>query len=346
MNLSEAYKILELSVGASEDEVRKQFRKLAAKYHPDVNKDPQAEEMSKKISEAYNTIKNPPPQPSSPFSKRTTYSSAPVDFDEINDFFEHFIKGAGPHVYAAPPRPNFQRQKPAETAVTLTFAEAVLGCVRSIVLDRVSKCQPCYGKGFTLYTECVDCSGKGFTITEQSINTEGSEIKSIKIKETCPKCEGKGKSKVACAECNSTGEKKGKVNLDIKIPAGIKDGQKLRLAGQGNYSRNIYVGKDFSSDAHVNVKVIPEPNMTLAGMDVISSIEISLLEALQGVTKNVKTVKGELPLIIPSASRDKDQVHINGAGVGNIGNHVFVLQIKYPKDISGLIEFLSKHEEG
>lgn len=333
MNLTEAYKILELSPDASEEDVKKQFRKLAAKYHPDVNKDIGAEEMSKKISEAYNFVKNPPQ--ASSFGTTTSYayyhhSNPNIDFNNINDFFDSFIKGSRPHIYSSKTNSTFKQ--PVNISIILTFVEAVLGSTRSITLDRVARCQSCFGKGFILYDECLDCSGRGFSIKEQIVET-----KTIKIKENCFKCNGLGKSKKVCTECNSTGDKKEKVNLDIKIPAGIKDGQKLRLTKQGNYDRFMGV-----EDAFVNITIVPEPNMTLAGMDVISTIEITLLDALKGATKNVKTVKGNLPLIIPSCSKNKDQVQLNGMGVAGIGNHIFILNIQYPENITDLIEFLNK----
>lgn len=319
MNITEAYRKLELSTGASEDDVKKQFRKLAAKYHPDRNKDPDAEQKSKDISEAYNFIKNYKEPPPVNNNVQYRYYSTNEDFN-IADIFENFVNGSFRRV-----DPNFQKQLIVEIPLTITFAESVLGCVKKISIDRQTKCSVCFGKGFSLSSNCTTCDGKGVTIGHEKVDD-----REIKVRINCQDCSGIGKSRHNCTECSGIGHKKSKSNLDVRLPGGVITGNKVRLSKQGNYNR--YFGNDFHEDAFVNITVTPEYNMTLAGVDVISSIEVSLLDMLAGTMKVVRTVKGEDTLVIPAKSKNKDRISIAGAGVEGTGNHIFILDIKYPED--------------
>lgn len=348
MNISEAYKLLDLKPGATEEEANKQFRKLAAKYHPDQNKDPGAAETYKKYSEALSTIKAGPSaggyQDHGGIHVRTwstTGNSSNVNMNDIKDIFETIMSGGGPVNFGGGFRRSaqrpFKRQEPVETSLHLTFAEAVLGCKKQVILDKYVKCGTCYGKGFNLSDDCKNCQGKGHYVTEEKI-----EGKDLKVRTTCQTCEGLGKSKTDCEKCNKNGSLKIKTTIDVNLPGGIVSGSRLKLSGQGNYNR--FSGNDYYEDAHIMVTVDPEPSMSIAGLDVISSIEVSLLDALKGGSQMVKTVKGPISVQIPQLAKNKDRVFIPGAGVGGKGNHVVVLDIKYPDDTQGLIDFLSEKE--
>lgn len=340
MNLSTAYSILGLPSTASEEEIKKQFRKLAAKYHPDVNKQPGAEQKSKDISEAYNVLKNMKNgyPPSSSYEPRSRGVNIEDFSGSINDFFNHFVNNSG---FRESPfsrsSEQVKKQPIVEIPLNITFAESILGCIKKINLDRQVKCISCYGKGFTLINECTECHGKGVTI-----KTEKFEDRELKIRISCSSCHGSGKQKHNCNNCTGVGWKKSKSSLDVKLPGGIVSGNKIILSGQGNYIR--FAGNDFYEDAYVNITVTPESNMTLFGIDVISNIEISLLDSLQGTIRIVKTVIGEKPLIIPAKSKDKDRISIAEAGVEGKGNHIFILGIKYPNDdvIQKIVDLLTE----
>jgi molecular chaperone DnaJ len=323
MNITQAYETLELQPGASEEEVKKQFKKLAAKYHPDINKEPGSEQKSKDISEAYNFIKNYNP------------NDIPMDdfaVNNINDFFEFFTNktGFGGSFHRSG---SFKHTKLAEINLDLTFAESILGCVKKVIIDRDAKCDACYGKGFTFSSLCKECSGKGMSVLTQKF-----EGRDIKVRVTCNKCDGSGKSKIDCKKCKKSGTQKHKNMLDVKFPGGIITGNIIKLSQQGNFGNGYY------ADALININVIPEDNMTLLGQDVISNIELSLLEALQGTTKTVKTVKGNESLIVPAKSKNSDSINIANAGVNGKGNHTFILDIKYPNDetLEKIMDILTK----
>jgi molecular chaperone DnaJ len=331
MNLSEAYKILELNESASEEEVSKQFKKMAAKYHPDVNKDPGALEMSKKISEANNVIKTAPKKSDYDFST----SGFPGVVGDVDSFISSIFGGGGfgPGFGFGNVRVSSRvhRQQQVESSIKLTFPESILGCQKQIELEKYIKCDPCRGEGF-IYdkNDCTSCKGKGFTtvLTNQ--------------RSLCTTCQGLGKIKTDCSVCNKVGSFKTKTSLTVNLPGGIESGSKLKLSGQGNFVK--FNGSDYYEDAFVNVTVAPDSDMRLSGIDVISSIDITLLEALQGLKKDVKTVKGSLPLQVPKLTKDKDRISLAGAGVNPTGSHVFIVNVKYPNDIDGLIKYLKKEE--
>jgi molecular chaperone DnaJ len=333
MNVSEAFRKLELDQNAnpSEDDIKKQFRKLAALYHPDKNKDPGAEQKSKEISEAYNTIKN---AKDSQGNYVSASSVGDVHFQGMDDFFENFVVNFnGPFRRAQ----DFRRSQPVELNVVISFAESVLGCTKKIDIEKDARCEICYGKGFKLKDNCKVCNGKGFIIQEEQFDKQ-----KLKVKTQCNSCSGHGKHKENCSDCASSGVKKSKLSLDVKLPGGIVTGNKIRLAGQGNYIK--LNGTDFYEDAFLTISVIKEHNMTLLGLDVISNIEITFLDALKGAIKDVKTVNGDARLTIPGKSRDKDRISISGAGANGKGNHIFILDIKYPNDntIDKMIEIMEK----
>ncbi|HVI40219.1 MAG TPA: DnaJ C-terminal domain-containing protein [Anaerovoracaceae bacterium] len=345
MNVNEAYKILDLQPGATEDEANKQFRKLATKYHPDTNKDPDAEATYKRYSEALSTIKSAPAkgvgfqnQPGVHVRRSWAGFGGQVDVD-LNEIFQTIINGGVGVDFGGGFRrsgtSNAKKQEVVEATLHLTFAEAILGCKKQVVLDKFVKCSLCYGKGFDLTGDCADCEGKGFSITEEKF-----EDRNLKVRTTCVKCEGLGKHKSNCQKCNKTGSVKAKTTIEVNLPGGIINGSRLKLGGQGNYNR--FAGSDFYDDAHISVTVEPEPELSVVGLDVISNLEVSLLEALQGAAKNIKTVKGTVAIKIPDLSKDKDRIFIQGAGVGGRGHQIVTLTVKYPEDTQKLIEFLSK----
>lgn len=333
MNINEAYTLLELKPGATEEELNKQFRKLAAKYHPDINKTPGALETSKQISEAYNVIKNTPK--SQPFAGgfnnvRVETHSAQNMQDVLNDIFGGMNFG--------PFRPSRRSSNaaPKELSASITFAEAVLGCKKKIDFDKNVKCVSCSGKGFNLTTDCTNCNGKGFYH-----KTEKFEDKDLKVRSTCDACNGSGKIKEGCKTCSGNGATKIPTSLDVRFPAGIVNNTKLKLTGQGDYNR--FSGDNFNDDVYITIKVSSEPNMNLDGMDVISTINVSLLNALQGnETEIVKTVKGEVSVKIPPLSRNKDRITIAGCGIAGKGNHVAIINVTYPDNVDKLIECLKE----
>lgn len=315
MNLSEAYKELGLSEGASKEEVNKVFRKLAAKYHPDVNKDPDAEDKFKKINEAKRIIDNPPQNNFNPFG----------GFG-INDIIN--IRQTTPKVRKPHPQIN----------VSLSFVESVLGCKRSISYTRYNFCSICDGTGDDKSTSkvCETCDGSG-NLTRQQGNA--------RFMMTCPACHGNG------AKFNPCGCEGGLVKEDsaheINIPGGVVSGQ-IGLENAGNYFGSNIIGNNKSHQYGpliINLDVEEDEEMSLdEDGNVISNLQISLLESLTGTSKEVNTVKGKLKLKVPKNTKNASKISAKGYGVNGVMNHIFTIAVDYPEDTSSLIEFLENNK--
>jgi molecular chaperone DnaJ len=212
----------------------------------------------------------------------------------------------------------------------ISFKDSVLGCNQELKFNRQSKCVDCDGQGSQLLNNgCQLCGGKG-TLTMQ----RGNMI----FTQTCNKCHGNSQTE-NCNKCNASGFIDVETSVSVNIPGGILNKTVLRMGGMGNYAGGI-MGLDQYTDAHLHIHVTPDDQLSLLGGDVISNLEISLLEALQGSKKVVKTILGESQIDIKPMSRNKDEVIISQMGVNRVGNQRIILDVKYPKDISKLIGVL------
>ncbi len=306
MNLKEAYSTLGLSDQATEEEVKKKYKELTRKYHPDVNKDPDADAKFKKINEAYQVIKNPP-------------ASAPaINFGGFNPF------GGNPFS-----RQNFVPEHIALRA-NISFSESILGAKQNINYHRKVKCNRCEGHGeVKLDNGCEKCKGNG----KIAIN-RGNMV----FVQTCDKCYGRFKVE-HCKECSGAGSLDADVNITVNIPGGVIDGNVLRLAGMGHFVGNIF-GSEQYSDVHLHINVQQDSFLRLDGTEVICDLQISLLEALQGCKKKVPTVLGEKEIIIKPLSKHNEYVTIPKVGVNKSGNQKVFLHVNYPKNIDNLINTL------
>lgn len=303
MRLNEAYSILELSPNASSEEAKKKYRELTKKYHPDVNKDPGAEDKFKKINEAYKIVQNGELEP---------------DLHNFHNHSQYFIKIEHINVYT-----------------TISFKDSVLGKKQEVKFVRNSKCAKCDGRGeVQLNNGCSKCNGKGRVISQE---------RGFIVARTCDQCNGKMKFE-SCNTCKNTGSIESTATVSVNIPAGVADGNILRLGGMGNYIGNM-MGFEQFTDTYVHVTVEPEEGLSILGTDVISSVDLSLLEALNGCTKQVKTILGTRDIEIKPLSRNRDEVIIPKLGVKSIGNHKVILNVSYPDDISKLIKALKESEE-
>lgn len=309
MNLKEAYSTLNLDSNATEEEVKKRYKELTRKYHPDVNKEPDADAKFKKINEAYARIKEgDEPEQESLFS----------GFEGFNPF--------GTRNRIVPQHISLQ--------TSISFQESVLGVKKNIVFDRKSKCNDCDGQGkVKLHNGCEKCKGRG-----QVTTSRGQMI----FVQTCDKCAGKIKVE-GCKTCSGEGSLDSHCNINVSIPGGVSDGNILRLAGMGNYIGN-FMGLEQSSDVHLHIEVQNNTQLFLEGADVVSTLKISLLEALQGCTKIVPTVLEDKKIEINAKSKNKDVVLIPKHGVNKKGNQKVILEVEYPDDIESIINALQQKE--
>lgn len=311
MNLKEAYSLFGLNESSSQEDVKKKYRELTKKYHPDLNKETGAEDKFKKINEAYEKIQKGEDTPTMPFG-----------FAE--DIFSNF------------PFNNFSRNEASINIqhilinCNLTFKESILGANKEISFERKIKCTDCSGAGYkVLDNGCSKCKGKG-----QIPGVQGNTI----FIQTCDKCRGKIQRQ-SCNKCDSSGSVTSQTTISVTIPGGISDGNILRLQGIGNYAGS-FMGGDQYTDAHVRLYVDKDPELTLVGDTVVTTIQISLLEALQGTKKVVKTVLGNKEINIKALSKHNDVIIIPNVGVNGSGIQKVILDVAYPKDTSKLINVL------
>jgi len=324
MHLHEAYKELGLEEGASSEEVNQAFRKLSKKYHPDLNKEPDAEAKFKKINEAKQTIENP------------NYNrSNQGNMDDFFSGFERQVRSIKPRVHKSAP----------QISLHFTFIESVLGCEKVIKYNRYNACKNCLGAGQTeTVNSCSVCKGNGlFT----------KSIGNMQFSTTCHKCNGSKKEMDDCKSCNATGLIEESMEHTINIRPGMENNSTVHLSNAGNFVgaaptmngfgrfggyQNVY------GPLEVKITVDKDPDMDVEGNDIVSSIQISLLESLKGKKQKVRTIKGDLNLKIQPNTRNGSKIVANGLGVGFEGDHIFNIEVIYPSDTSKLIEFLEKEK--
>jgi molecular chaperone DnaJ len=314
MNLQEAYKILEIPPTSTPEEAKKKYRKLAAKMHPDVNKEPDAEAKFKKINEAFQVI-----------STGKSTDREDLNWQQSNPFNSNPF-GFNPFAQQR----SFNAQH-IITKIVISFAESVLGCEKEIKFNRNSKCSSCNGAGETVINNgCAACGGKG-----QVVRQQGGMI----FIQTCGKCGGQT-PKNKCITCQTKGVVEAEASARVSIPGGVVDGNVLNLQGLGHYIGSLGPMEQHAN-VHLHIKVVPEPGLSIMGTDVITTLEISLQEALQGCKKIVNTINGYQDIEVLPKTRNKDEVIIPNMGVSLKGNQRVIMDVRYPDDVAPIIETLS-----
>lgn len=321
----EAYRVLGLKEDATDDDVKKAFRKLASKYHPDVNKAKDAEDKFKKINEANQTINDYKENPHK-------YSSVPIpnqwqDGDQINlaDIFGGF-GGQTQKIF---------RHPQIIINTTISFKDSIIGVDRELKFNRYVKCNDCNGQGSeSIGNGCKHCDGFGHITSKQH---------NMFFNVFCTKCYGRNIQQKPCSTCKSNGYSEVNSNFTVHIPSGTVNST-LRLRGAGHFSRTSPLG-DMYTDVFVNVLVVSEEGLSLVGNDVVSDLSISLLDALRGSKKDVKTIFGSNEIDIPKNSKNRDEIKIPDCGVKSAnGIQRVILNVEYPSDIESLVSYLEQKE--
>jgi molecular chaperone DnaJ len=332
--IDEAFGVLGLSKTASEDELKTKYKELAKKYHPDVYKDDP--EKFKKINEAYQLIQDYKTNPSKyeprPFSRNDG------GFQNINlsDLFSHFHT-----TFTEDDDPSMQSHKtvnipPPNISLKITFKESILGEDRPVKYNKWIKCVTCNGVGLEYISNgCQSCNGFGRIV---------SNNKGMVFSKVCTKCYGKNIKKNKCKICDVKGIIENLVEGSVHVPAGVVDGMVLRLAGAGHYMGNSLFGDSYG-DVFVHVNVEKDPDLQLIGTDVVTHLKISLLDALTGCSREVRTIHGNKHITIPSCAKNKDELRLTGCGVkGTSGVQRVILDIDYPTNTKALIEHLKNSQ--
>lgn len=337
------YEVLGVSKSASDDEIKKAHRKLAKKYHPDLNKDnPEAAEKFKELNEAYEVLSDHDKK-----AKYDQFGFAGVDpnyggggggfsgfggFDmgDLGDIFGSFFGGGSTRSRRnAPQRGETLRQR-----VMLSFEEAAFGCAKEISIGRIETCEECNGSGAAPGTSaetCSNCRGSG-TVTQ----TQRTPLGMFQTQTACPNCRGTGKIiKTPCKKCAGSGKIRKSRTLKVKIPAGIDDGQSIQLRGQGGAGSN----GGPAGDVIVTIGIRPHPFFTREGSDVLCEIPISFTQAALGDTLQVPTIDGKIEYAVPEGTQTGAVFRLRGKGIQNVngrgrGDQFVRVNIEVPKNLS------------
>jgi len=305
------YEVLGVPRNASDEEIKREFRKLAKLYHPDRNREPGAEDKFKEINEAYQVLSDPGKR-----SKYDRYGRVDVaegfpdfGFGGLGDIFESFFGGFG-----APPGQNGQRVPQRgdslQSHLTLSFNEAVFGCSKEIEIQRIEFCSSCHGVGSEPGTNpetCPDCRGTGqVKKVQQSIFGRFTHITN------CSRCGGSGTvTSNPCSQCKGKGRIKVRRKVMVKIPAGVDDGQRLRVDGEG--SAGLYGGP--SGDLYVTFSVKPHNLFHRDGSDILYELPINFAQAALGDEIRVSSLDGRIDLKIPSGTQNGKTFRFKGKGI-------------------------------
>lgn len=318
----EYYKVLGLEKGASDAEIKKAFKKLAMKYHPDRNPDnKEAEEKFKEINEAYQVLSDPEKKSRYDQFGTTDFNGGfggggfggGFDFSDLGDIFGDIFGGFG----GARRNPNAPRKgADIETTINLSFEDAVFGVEKEISITKNEKCEDCGGSGAKAGTSpktCDKCSGTG-KVTMQRNTAFGS----FATQTTCDKCNGKGKIiETPCQKCRGTGKNRTQKKITIKVPAGVDTGNVIPLRGHGQPGTN----GGPSGDLYVNIRVAPHKTFKRNGNDIHFEQHISIPKAILGVELKVPTVDGDVSYKVPAGTQSGTVFRLKGKGVPRVNGY-------------------------
>ena len=347
MNKRDYYEILGVSKDADQNEIKSAFRKLAKKYHPDVSKEPDAAEKFKEAQEAYAVLSDE--------TKRKQYDQyGHAAFDQMNggagfdfsdfDFSDIFSEIFGDSFGGAFSRfsnfANFSggrsgKARPTRGSdrimrVDLDFLDAVYGCKKNINLDVYEECDECDGRGGKGEKTCPTCHGQGTVTSEQN-----TLFGTFMTRTTCHTCRGAGHIfDSTCSRCKGTGKVKENKDLEVKIPAGVDTGTRLRLAGKGDSGSNGGPNGDLYLEFRVKEHTLFERD----GSDIYLELPITITDAVLGCKKEIPTLYGNVKLSIDSGAQTGDKHRLKGKGVedvrtGSKGNMYVMINVVIPEKL-------------
>lgn len=337
------YEVLGVKKGASDDELKKAYRKAAMKYHPDRNPDnKEAEEKFKEVNEAYGVLSD-----SEKRERYDRYGHAGVDpnfgaggggFNGAGfDFGDIFgdIFGAGFGGFGGGSRRNGpKRGRDVQQIVDITFEEAAFGCKKKLNVTMAEKCSTCGGNGAkpgTSPVKCSHCGGKGQVVQQQRTMFGYSNVVS-----TCPHCGGKGETiSDPCKDCRGTGKVRKSKTIEVSIPQGIDHGQTIQISGGGEPGEK----GGPNGDLLITVRVRKHSVFQREGNDVFIDVPITFVQAALGATLKVPTLDGMVDFDIPEGTQTGSQFRMKGKGIpymrGNTrGNQYVTVNVEVPKNLS------------
>lgn len=351
------YEILGVSRNADKEELKRAYRRLARKYHPDVNKEEGAEERFKEINQAYEVLSEPEMRARYDRFGEAGVSGAAAnaagfqDFADMGgfaDIFESFFSGfAGGSGAGQARRRGPVRGDDLRLDLKLDFRDAIFGGEKEIRINHLESCETCQGSGAKPGTRpqtCATCSGSGQV--RRATRTPFGSFTQVSV---CPTCSGSGQMiNEKCEQCNGSGHNQIKKKLKITIPPGVDSGTRLRVSGEGDAGQR----GGPAGDLYVYLFVNDDPEFKREGINLLSNLRISYLQAILGCQMVVKTVNGEQDLSIPAGTQPGTVLTLEGQGVPRLGNPVsrgdllLTIQVEIPSRINPeereLLEQLAK----
>ena len=339
------YEVLGVARGASEDEIKKAYKKMARKYHPDLNPgDKTAEEKFKEVNEAYEVL--------SDANKRARYDQyghagvdpnfgagggagfdGSFDFGDLGDIFGSFFGGFGGARRTNPNAP--QRGESIRMSLAISFEEAAFGCEKEITVERIESCDDCGGtgaaKGSSVET-CSVCHGTG-----QVRTTRRTALGTISTTGVCQSCGGKGKTiKQPCQTCRGAGYTRRTRTISVKIPAGIDDDQTVVLRGQGNQG----VNGGPAGDLLVTIRVGRHEFFTRDGSNLLCTVPVTFTQAALGDEIEVPGLEGTFRYTIPEGVQSGTVFRIKNRGIAQVnsknrGDYLLTVVVETPRNLNG-----------
>jgi molecular chaperone DnaJ len=341
-DVQDLYEVLGVGRDATEEDIRKAYRRLARELHPDVNTEPNAEERFKQVSAAYEVLSDP--------QKRRQYDTfgnqAIPDLFPFGDIFDVFFGGGMGRRRSRGPRTRARRGEDLFAEISLSLEEAAFGVQREVDIDSMEPCDRCSGTGAepgTSPTRCSRCGGSG-----ELQEVQRTVFGTVMTARPCPTCEGTGEMiATPCTQCRGEGRVRRRQVVTVDVPAGVADGMELRIAGAGNGGR--YGGPP--GDLFHQVGVLPHPSFERRGSDLVSVLDLPLTQAVLGIELDVSTIDGVERVKVAPGTQPGSVIRLRGRGVPNLGRRgrgdlFLTVQVDVPdhlrKEERGLIERLAE----
>lgn len=344
--MKDYYKTLGVDKSASKEEIKKAFRKMAHQYHPDKGGGEDSSKKFKEASEAYAVLSDDDKRKKYDMFGSSGMGAGGSGGFNPNDFggfdFSGFQNGAGGvefdlgdifgDIFGGSRRNKQNRGHDISIDIEISFEDSVFGIERDIFVTKTSKCQSCHGSGSNSgsgFETCTHCNGKG-RINE----VRRSFLGAFTTTKVCEHCHGQGQiPKSKCQTCKGSGVTERQQEISVKIPAGIENGEMIRLGGMGEA-----IPFGVSGDLYVKVFVKPHPIFRKDGNNLVTTLGIKLTQALIGAEVNLKTLDGDLVLNIPEGTNTGDILRVKGKGVpndrGKRGDLLVHVHIDIPKKLS------------
>ena len=338
------YEVLGISKGASEDEIKKAYKKMARKYHPDLNPDnKEAEEKFKEVNEAYEVLSDPDKK-----ARYDQYGHAGVDpnfgagagfdgsfdFGDLGDIFGSFFGGGfgGGGRRTNPNAP--QRGESIRLSLTISFEEAAFGCEKEITVERMEQCGTCSGSGCAAGTTpevCPDCHGTGQVQVRRQ-----TPMGVFATSSPCGRCGGKGKIiHQPCPDCRGTGAVRKRKTIKASVPAGIDNGQTISIRGQGHAGKN----GGPAGDLLITITVRPHELFRREGTSVLCEAPITFAQAVLGAELEIPTIDGKVKYDLPEGTQSGTTFRLKGKGIPSIngrgrGDQYVTVYIETPRNLN------------